>query len=45
VNSIVDGCEEETDLLREIEIGLKHVKKIRHGELPRKTLKEMINGK
>ena len=45
INSIVDETEEETDLLKEIEIGLKQVKKIRNGELPRKTLKQMINGK
>ncbi len=45
VNSMIDDTEEETDLLSEIEIGLKQVKKIRNGELPRKTLKQMINGK
>lgn len=32
-------------LLNEIETGLKQVKKIRSGELPRKSLKQMINGK
>ncbi len=45
VNSMIDDTEEETDLLNEIEIGLKQVKKIRNGELPRKTLKQMLNGK
>ena len=42
--SIGDETDEKTDLLQEIEISLKQVKKIRAGELPRKTLNQMING-
>jgi len=45
VDSIIDETEEKYDLLKEIEIGLKQVKKIRKGELQRKTLKQMIDGK
>ncbi len=44
VDAIVDETETESDLLKEIEIGLKEVQKIRKGELPRRTLKQMING-
>jgi hypothetical protein len=44
VGSITDETEEEADLLNEIETGLKQVKKIRNGELPRKTLTQMLNG-
>ena len=36
--------EEESNLLKEIEIGLKQVKKINDGTLPRKTLKQMLDG-
>ena len=43
-NSIGDEIDEKTDLLQEIEISLKQVKKIRDGKLPRKTLTQMING-
>ncbi len=45
VNAIDDEPEPETDLLKQIETGLKQVKKIRNGELPRKSLKQMLNGK
>ncbi len=44
VDSIVDETETESNLLKEIEIGLKEVQKIRKGELPRRTLKQMIGG-
>ena len=45
LGSIADETDEETDLMKEIETSLKQVKKIRNGELPYKTLKQMINGK
>jgi hypothetical protein len=45
VNSISDETEKETHLLKEIEIGLKEVKKIQKGEISRKTIKQMVNGK
>jgi len=32
-------------LLSEIEIGLKEVKQMQKGEIPKKTLKEMLDGK
>lgn len=44
LGSIADETDEETDLMKEIETSLKQVKKIRNGELPHKTLKQMING-
>ncbi|OFX17032.1 MAG: hypothetical protein A2033_04755 [Bacteroidetes bacterium GWA2_31_9] len=45
INSITDDSEQKTDLMKEIEIGLKQVKKMRNGEMPKKTLKQMLNGK
>ena len=45
VSSITDESEEATSLMKEIEIGLKQVKKMRNGELPKRTLKQMLNAK
>ncbi|OFX18406.1 MAG: hypothetical protein A2033_04385 [Bacteroidetes bacterium GWA2_31_9] len=45
INSITDETDEKTDLMKEIEISLQQVKKIRNGELPRKSIKQMIDGK
>ncbi len=50
INAIADEKDdkqaiEDDDLLQQIEKGLKDVKKIIKGELPRKTIKEMLNGK
>jgi hypothetical protein len=36
---------EQSKLLTEIETGLKQVKKIRNGELPKKTLSQLLNEK
>ena len=44
-DSITGETEQETALLKEIETGLKEVKRIRKGELPRKTLKQMLSEK
>ncbi len=40
-----DDEKTELSLLEEIEVGMKEVKKIRDGELPRKTLMEIIDVK
>jgi hypothetical protein len=45
VDSITDESDSNTDLLKEIETSLKEVKKIRSGQLPRRTIKQMIHGK
>ena len=51
INAIADekddkqAIEEDDDLLQQIEKGLKDVNKIIKGELPRKTIKEMLNCK
>ncbi len=44
-SSITDEPEQPIDLMKEIEIGLKQVKQMRNGELPKRTLKQMLNGK
>lgn len=33
------------EFLADLKIGLKEVKKIQEGKLPKKTLKQMLNGK
>ena len=50
INAISDEKENQKDdenhqLLQQIENGLKDANKIIKGELPRKTIKEMLNGK
>ena len=45
IDAIINEPEEESNLLKEIETGLKQVKKINDGVLPRKTLKQMLDGK
>jgi len=37
--------ETETELLKQIEQGLKDVKRIKEGQLPQRTVKQMINDK
>ena len=45
-NSISEEeVEDNNNLLKEIETGLKQVKQIQKGMLPKKTLKQMLNGK
>ena len=43
IDAIINEPEEESNLLKEIETGLKQVKKINDGVLPRKTLKQMLD--
>lgn len=45
LNSITVEIEKNANFIKDIETGLKEVKKIRNGELPRKTLKQLLNGK
>jgi len=44
VNSIVED-EEEDSLMKDIETGLRQVKKIRSGRLPKRSIKELTRAK
>lgn len=44
INCISDDLS-QTDIMQEITLGFEQVKQIKDGKLPRKTLKQMLDGK